>query len=404
MPLRQWQEVQEVPRAIEKSLAVREREPSGSRFLSWVRGIINRSTAGYTPSMSIVSALRRPCPILLSVIIALTAPAHTAETARHPVDEIARYGVRVTTPAGTGLLPIYVSSDWNKPQPQVTRALIIFHGVKRNAAAYFRSAQEAVDEAGKAGRGTIVIAPQFLIDEDAAALHLASPILRWRHPEWESGSDATGPVPISSFDAVDAILAQLADRSRFANLQQVVLAGHSGGGQILQRYAVVGRGEDALIKVGVRVRYVVANPSSYVYFSDERPLSANSFTHYAGACRSFNRWKYGTVEPPSYVGRSSFSNMEESYARRDVIYLLGTADTDPHHSDLDISCEAEAEGPNRFARGTAYFAYMKGRHLDALSQRLWLVHGVAHDERGMFHSPCGMEALFDIPGCASAKR
>ena len=349
-----------------------------------------------------VSALGRLRPILLAITIAMPASGHAAESTRHAVNEVAHYGVRVSTAAGTGLLPIYLSSDWSKPQPQITRAIIIFHGVKRNSATYFRSANEAVESAGKAGLGTIVLAPQFLIEEDATAFHLASAILRWRHPQWESGSDASGPAPISSFDAIDAVLAQLADRSHFPNLQQVVLAGHSGGGQILQRYAVVGRGEAALIVAGVRVRYVVANPSSYVYFSDDRPVS--SFTYNDGSCKSFNHWKYGTVEPPSYVGRDSFADMEESYARRDVIYLLGTADTDPHHPDLDVSCEAEAEGPNRFARGTAYFAYMKGRHPDVLSQRLWQVPGVAHDERGMFHSSCGMEALLDIPGCPSAKR
>ncbi len=362
------------------------------------RYIVEGPRAGTT-----VSSFRCLRPILLALTIAMPASGHSAESARQAVDEVAHSAVRVTTAAGTGLLPIYVSSDLSKPQPQITRAIIIFHGVKRNAATYFRSANEAVDSAGKAGRGTIVLAPQFLIEEDATAFHLASAILRWRHPQWESGSDASGPTPISSFDAIDAVLAQLADRSHFPNLQQVVLAGHSGGGQVLQRYAVVGRGEAALGKVGVRVRYVVANPSSYVYFSDDRPVSTSSFTQYSGSCKSFNHWKYGTVEPPSYVGRNSFADMEESYARRDVIYLLGTADTDPHHPDLDVSCEAEVEGPNRLARGTAYFAYMKGRHPDTFSQRLWKVPGVAHDERGIFHSSCGMEALFDIPGCASAK-
>jgi pimeloyl-ACP methyl ester carboxylesterase len=333
----------------------------------------------------------------------MAASGRTAEP-RRAVDEVAHYAIHVTTAAGTGLLPIYVSSDWSKPQPQVTRAVIIFHGVNRNAGTYFRSANEAVESAGKAGLGTIVLAPQFLIEEDAAAFHLASSILRWHHSQWESGAEASGPAPISSFEAIDAVLAQLVDRAHFPNLQQVVLAGHSGGAQIVQRYAVVGRGEAALTKAGIRVRYVVANPSSYVYLSDERPASTSSFSQYAGPCKSFNHWKYGTVEPPSYVGENSFADMELSYATRDVVYLLGTADIDPHHPDLDVSCEAEAEGPNRFARGTAYFAYMKGRHPDKLSQQLWQVPGVAHDEHRMFHSSCGMEALFDIPGCAADRR
>ena len=335
--------------------------------------------------------------VMLSIML-------TAESTRSTVDEVAHSTLRVTTSAGTGALPIYVSSDWSKPQPKVTRAIVIFHGKKRNAVGYFRSAKEAVQSAGNAGRGTIVIAPQFLTEEDAAEFHLDAAVLRWHHQRWEGGDNATGPAPISSFDAIDALLAQLADRSLFPDLVQVVLAGHSGGGQVLQRYAVVGRGEAALTKVGIHVRYVIANPSSYVYFSEDRPLSTTSFARYTGSCQSFNHWKYGVEETPPYVGQSSFVSMEESYSHRDVIYLLGTADTDPHHPDLDVSCEGEAEGPHRLARGTAYFAYLKARHPEGFSQRLWEVPGVSHDERGMFHSSCGMEALFDVPGCASAKR
>jgi pimeloyl-ACP methyl ester carboxylesterase len=351
-------------------------------------------SAGVPPSHS----------ILLLLAFAMLLTDLTAESTRQTVDEVAHGTLRVTTSAGTGLLPIYVSSDWSKPQPRITRAIVIFHGVKRNAGSYFRSANEAVESAGKAGQGTIVIAPQFLREEDAAGLHLDSGILRWHHERWESGANAIGPAPLSSFDAIDAVLAQLADRLRFPDLVQVVLAGHSGGAQAVQRYAAVGRGEGALTEIGVRVRYVIANPSSYVYFSEDRPLSNTSFARYSGSCKGFNRWKYGVEDTPPYVGQNSFVSMEESYGRRDVIYLLGTADTDPHHPDLDVSCEGEAEGPNRFARGTAYFTYIKARHPENFSQRLWEVPGVAHDEREMFHSSCGMEALFDLPGCASAKQ
>jgi pimeloyl-ACP methyl ester carboxylesterase len=331
-------------------------------------------------------------------------PAAPAADSRPAVDEVAHSAVEIKTAAGTGVLPIYVSSDWTKPQSRVTRAIVIFHGKKRNAAGYFRSAKEAVEAAGKAGHGTIVIAPQFLAEEDAAVFHLDNSVLRWHHEHWEGGDNATGPAAISSFDAIDAVLARLADRSLFPDLTQVVLAGHSGGGQVLQRYAVVGRGEAALTRIGVRVRYVIANPSSYVYFSEDRPQSTTTFARYTGSCKGFNRWKYGVEEVPPYVGQSSFVTLEETYSHRDVIYLLGTADTDPHHPDLDVSCEGEAEGPHRFARGTAYFAYIKARHPDGFMQRLWEVPGVAHDERGMFHSACGMQALFDIAGCASAKR
>jgi hypothetical protein len=170
--------------------------------------------------------------LLLACALAALSTTLTAESKRSTVDEVARSGLRVATSAGTGLLPIYVSSDWSKPQPRVTRAIVIFHGIKRNAVGYFRSANEAVQLAGKAGRGTIVIAPQFLIEEDAAAFHIDASVLRWRHERWEGGANATGPAPISSFDAIDAVLAQLADRSRFPDLAQVCWPGIRGVGRL----------------------------------------------------------------------------------------------------------------------------------------------------------------------------
>jgi hypothetical protein len=91
--------------------------------------------------------------------------------------------------------------------------------------------------------------------------------------------------------------------------------------------------------------------------------------------------------------------MEAEYAERDVIYLLGTADTDPHEKDLDVTCSGEAQGPTRFARGQAYYAYLHTRHPSRWNQRLWFVPGVAHSARQMFTSTCGVGALFDVGPC-----
>ena len=45
---------------------------------------------------------------------------------------------------------------------------------------------------------------------------------------WEGGDPAEGPTDASSFDALDAILARLADKRLFPALRAVVIAGHSG--------------------------------------------------------------------------------------------------------------------------------------------------------------------------------
>ncbi len=332
-----------------------------------------------------------------------TQAADESAPHRLPVKVVANQRLEIKTSAGSGVVPLYVSRDWTVPQPEVTRALIVFHGRLRNADVYFRSAQEALAAAGNIASTTLLVVPQFLADADVAAHRLPENVLRWRWGSWMAGEPARAPAAISSFAAIDAILVRLSERTIFPNLAHVVVAGHSGGAQLAQRYAVVVQGDRVLTKAGIKVRYVVANPSSYLYFSNDRPTADGGFAPFKTAsCPNFNRWKYGWIGAPSYAQESSPETYEKSYVQREVIYLLGTADNDPNHPALDKSCAGEAEGPNRYARGLAYVRYMQMRHPDALNHRLSVVPGVGHDGDKMLTSSCGLAALFDRPGCAAS--
>ena len=352
--------------------------------------------------------------LLMLSSLTLGASADDTTSAAKPVHVIASTLLPVVTSKGQGQLPVYLSLDGqpvdlSKPQPSIVRVLIIFHGKLRDADNYNNSGLTAIKSAGDSGKGTLLITPQFLAQVDIDAFHAPPPVLRWAPEAWMAGEDATNAA-ISSFDAIDAILARLADRNIFPNLKNVTLAGHSGGGQVMQRYAVVGRGGDRLMQSGVHVRYVIANPSSYVYFSPERPVlnpgAAFTFALPAKTCYAkYDKWKYGINEPPPYVGDASFTDLEQRYLRRDVIYLLGTNDIDPNHPALDKTCSAEVEGPYRFFRGKAYFAYLESRHPDlaqpSASQQLWFVPGVEHDGEKMLNSTCGLAALFRTGSCTT---
>jgi pimeloyl-ACP methyl ester carboxylesterase len=278
----------------------------------------------------------------------------------------------------------------------MTRAIIVLHGRLRNADVYYRSAKTAQAAAGDEGKATLMIVPQFLAEIDIEAHKLPPDTLRWSLEGWEGGDAALAPNPASSFEALDAILAKLADRRIFPNLKQVVVAGHSGGGQVAQRYAIAGKGEATLARQHIDTRYVVANPSSYAYFSAERPEAA-----IAASCQGYNSWKYGMDERPPYLASATPAALEQRYAERDVIYLLGTLDTNPNHPALDRSCMAEAQGPYRYARGHAYAAAMAKRDHDTPNHKLWDVAGVGHDGDKMLTSSCGLAALFDLPGCTA---
>jgi pimeloyl-ACP methyl ester carboxylesterase len=348
--------------------------------------------------------MRGRLAIAVQVLAIITcAAADGDDPHRQPVKVVAPERVAVVTPRGTAQLPVYLSADWSKPQPGIGRAVLIFHGALRNADGYYRNGQKAVQQAGSAGGGVFLIAPQFLTAFDIAAHDLGADTAAWDREAWMGGAPALTPVPVSSFEAIDAILARLADRALFPNLSQVVIAGHSGGGQVVQRYAVVGKGASTLERLGVHVRYVVANPSSYLYFTGDRPSTDGRFGVFAdaAACPQFDDWKYGFAHGvPPYVGTSP-AVLEARYARRDVVYLLGSRDVDPDHPLLDKTCMGEAQGPFRLARGHAYFAQLQARLGAQLQQRTFDVPGVGHDGGKMFASACGLYALFDKPGCVA---
>ena len=319
-----------------------------------------------------------------------------------PVPVVQDGRLEVVSAKGEGAVPIHVSRDWTQPQPAVTRAVIVIHGWPRRD---LKAAELAAAQADSAASDAILITPQFLIQADIDAHHLPNDTLRWGPNAWVGGYDARGPAPVSSFDVVDAILARLSNRQLFPALRTVVIAGHSAGGRLVQRYAAVGHGQGPLLQLGVRLRYVVANPSDYLYLTPERPIDTRGPVDSASSqrCPGVNRWPYGLGgELPRYVSQPIDPQaLERDYLARDIVYLLGTADNDPAHHQLDRTCAGEAQGISRFDRGTRYFAYLSSRPHGEWTQRLLEVQGVGHSSGKMFSSACGRAALFDQEGCAA---
>lgn len=262
----------------------------------------------------------------------------------------------------------------------------------------------AVKAAEAAGAGvktsaTLVIAPQFLTDRDAGRHRLGPDVAYWTASGWKGGEPALAPAAHpSSFAALDALLARLADRQRFPALRRIVIAGHSAGAQVVHRYAVVGVGDAEAARAGIEIRYVVANPSSYLYLTADRLTDDGPGVapFDPARCLRFDDYRYGLRNPPEYVARRPAEAMLRAYADRHVVYLLGTADTDPHHRVLDRSCAALAQGPHRLARGEAYHRYILGvlGPDAARNHRKMLVDGVGHDNAAMFRSATGRAALF----------
>jgi pimeloyl-ACP methyl ester carboxylesterase len=113
-------------------------------------------------------------------------------------------------------------------------------------------------------------------------------------------------------------MARLADPNVFPNLHSVVLAGHSAGGQFVQRYATANTER-------LPTLYIVANPSSYLYMDKQRwtassPEFAVPSPQEQSICPLYNHYKYGLEGLNIYMQVAGVSKIRSQLrpAARDV--------------------------------------------------------------------------------------
>jgi hypothetical protein len=106
---------------------------------------------------------------------------------------------------------------------------------------------------------TIVISPRFASNAGGCNDKLAPNEVNWscNGDSWRSGGTSGSNQKLTSYDLTDEILRKLANKEIFPNLKAIVVAGHSAGGQYVNRYEMSNQVHDSL---GVPVTYVVSNP------------------------------------------------------------------------------------------------------------------------------------------------
>ena len=290
----------------------------------------------------------------------------------------------------SGLLVCHASGPLGSRGRGDRPLVVVVHGALRDSDRYLAHARRA---ARRAGCDPLIVAPQFLADVDAGApAGLPAGALYWGVEGWKGGYPALGPVAVSSFAAMDSLLGQLAPLVSAGRDTDVVVFGNSAGGQFVNRYAAVGRGPDVLAGRGLRVRFVISNPSTYLYFDRERPVAVP-----AGA--RVNDWRYGFDGAPGYVDADPRESLER-YLSRDVTIVLGALDIDPASRLLEVSPAAMAQGANRFDRGVFYdqhvrrLAHAAGRRA---RHRLIQLPGVGHAADDVLAAPQVPELVFGRP-------
>lgn len=342
---------------------------------------------------------RLAAPLLLSVAV---VPAWAAND---PVKEIASERFALTENGHRITMPYEATHPLHEVHPEVTRLTFMVHGILRNTDVYHALVMDAHRRAGSPEH-VAIISPQFLTAEDVRAFELDDDFAYWTRGGWAAGhrsrsnDDLARPVRISSYAMLDSML-QRALHS-YPSLEELVIAGHSAGGQFVNRYAASNRVHDALERRGIEVTYVIANPSSYLYFCHHRPISHDPVafapideTDYAD-CEQYDRYRYGLSNLNAYMREAGPEKLAERYASRRVIYFLGGDDNDPDGRYLARGCAAMAQGAQRLERGVAYYhyvAFLNGEDAHERHSKV-IVPGVAHSARGMYTSAQGVEILF----------
>jgi len=313
-------------------------------------------------------------------------------------------------------LPFCSTAPIDEPDPGIRRIVFSIHGVATNAGTYFDNMVQAAERVPGALDETLIIGPKLMTASFADDNEIGPTDVFWRTSSqrfWggPSGSTDTHPrdVSISSFEIFDRLLTDLTDPDLFPNLEIVVLAGHSGGGQFTNRYAVTSRFEEEVARPrGVHIRYIVAQPSTHVYLTPERVDAevrtrdefAVPSTEVIDGCEGYNRYGSGLegLEDWPYIAGVSPEQMESQFGPRDVIYFHGMNDSDPQGGALARGCAAMMQGAHRLERGITYFNYVN--HLygeDGHNHRISFVARVGHDNRGMWASDQGLLHIFDYP-------
>lgn len=309
-------------------------------------------------------------------------------------------------------LPYAANYPIDQANEKIERIVFSIHGINTNAVTYYKNMLSAAEAVPGAVEKTLIIGPQLMTEAAAEAMNANSDDLVWGSSSerfWGGqSSNKIGdeqPFSISSFAVMDELLAHLTEPELFPNLQKVVIAGHSGGGQFVNRYAIASPFEDEIRKNrNLEFCYVVAQPSTHTYLTAERAVNldeepwefAELSPQKIEACPNFNDYGYGleALESWPYMKKVGADLMKERYRMREVVYFHGVEDVLKKH--LARSCGANLQGANRYQRGRTYFAYINhlygsGNHRHSFVE----VPGVGHDHARMWASSQGLHVIFD---------
>jgi len=324
-----------------------------------------------------------------------------------------------TLRVGSSNTHIAVYWSKNEDQQKAEHAFVMIHGRLRDGDRYWKIMNDAYhsalnDNYPGVKKHSVIVAPQFF-SERLNKGQYDNNTLAWNDVNaWQSGMVATHPsgTDVSSLDAMDAIVEHFADQSKYPNMKNLTLVGHGGGGQLMNRYATIGKDPK---NSNIYIRYIVGDPSSSAYYTHHRPVTDKSIAD-KSICPEFNDWRYGfSGFEGTRSGKQSPQEYFGQYINRDVVNIVGYQDT---AKNGDQKCMALLQGGHkRRDRNLSWWRYINmlaktnenlhgfpGNFSDlpdwssksngVIYTRLCVVEHATHDAAKVFGGSEGRSALF----------
>ncbi len=270
--------------------------------------------------------------------------------------------------------PIYEeNAEWEN----LTHAVIVVHGASHDPDDYYTFMTNTF-QAESHSESTVLIAP-FFRDTPTTS----SDDFYWPNTDWRRGSPSSNSNKISSFEAIDALIDQLANKDHFPVMEKIIVTGHSSGAAFTHVFSASNRSEINHPTLGFE--YVVANAQFFYYPDNQRINEANNQLYTPTGCSGFNIWPLGFLATPSYVSSLVQSTFNSQFVNRSVTYLLGNGNqSDP---TLNTSkCENTLQGSSRYNRGENMYRYMELSYPGTHNHKRVVVNGIGHDGQGMYQS------------------
>jgi hypothetical protein len=270
--------------------------------------------------------------------------------------------------------PVYEElASWE----ELTSALIMVHGLNRNADDYFQYLMSTL-QSEELESEVALIAPYFREDPRPS-----SNDIHWSGNGWREGQSSSDGARMSSFYVVDQLINQLADRDRFPVLENVIIVGQSSGGLFVHTYAAGTRIEEQHPHLQFSF---VTGESQYFYYPDGRRVNeATGQLFTPGACTGYDIWPLGIRSAPAYVSAQPQESVNEQFLQRNLIYLLGNGSGSDGALNT-TECRATLLGSSRYQRGENMMTYLNEAFPGQHNHRKVIAQGITHDGSRIYQS------------------